>query len=265
MGLTIRARAAGALFRVARRSFFRFFVFLFAPVAHDEEFVANKAHDESCDAADCLSREVVDLIQEFRLSDRFCAHASGHNRTAKKGLHKDDCNSQNDIHDAGDDDVVGAVEGLFSVEHEGEDLSDDRTDQETDEVRSRGISEHVFERAEVEAVEFLIQNACFGSEFQKRGQDESDDKLRAAADETEQCEHNHLAHVFVGFDFVNESLKPCGKFDFLFAGVFGCLCSGFIGNDFFACDVGCDFLFDFVHNFPSFKFGFLISNKLYYI
>lgn len=244
------ARAASAIVGVAS-VFFRFLVFLFAPVAHDEEFVAHKAHDKSGDAADGLSGEVVDLIQELRLSDGFCAHASGHNRAAEEGLHKDDRNCQDDVHDAGDDDVVGAVEGLFAVEHEGEDLSDDRTDQETDKVRSRGVSEHVFERAEIEAVEFLIQNAGFGSELQKRGQNEGDDKLRAAADETEKREHNHLTHVFVGFDFVNEFLEPCGKFDFLFAGVFTCLCSGFVGNDFFACDVGCDFLFDFVHNFPS--------------
>lgn len=244
------ARAASAIVGVAS-GFFRFRVFLFAPVAHDEEFVANKAHDKSGDAADGLSGEVVDLIQELRLSDGFCAHASGHNRAAEEGLHKDDRNCQDDVHDAGNENVVGAVEGLFAVEHEGEDLSDDRTDQETDKVRSRGVSEHVFECAEIEAVEFLIQNAGFGSELQKRGQNEGDDKLRSAADETEKREHNHLTHVFVGFDFVNEFLEPCGKFDFLFAGVFTCLCSGFVGNDFFACDVGCDFLFDFVHNFPS--------------
>lgn len=147
------ARAASTIVGVAS-VFFRFRVFLFAPVAHNEEFVAHKTHDKSGDAADGLSGEVVDLIQELRLSDGFCAHASGHNRAAEEGLHKDDRNCQDGVHDAGDDDVVCAVEGLFAVEHEGEDLSDDRTDQETDKVRSRGVSEHVFERAEIEAVEF---------------------------------------------------------------------------------------------------------------
>lgn len=97
--LAVLARAASAIVGVAS-GFFRFRVFLFAPVAHNEEFVAHKAHDESGDAADGLSCEVVDLIQELRLSDGFCAHASGHNRAAEEGLHKDDRNCQDDVHDA---------------------------------------------------------------------------------------------------------------------------------------------------------------------
>ena len=196
--------------------FFNRFGFLFSPIAHNEELVAEEAHYECRDTADRLSREVVDLIQEFRLCNGFCFHTRRHNRTAEERLYEDDGHRQNHVHDARDDDIVGAVEGFLSIEDESEHLSDDRTYQETDKVRSGGISEYVVEHAELKTVESLVEYAVCGCEFQKCGQNERYDKLRSATDKTEQSKHDHLAQVFVGFDFVNESLQAFWQFDFLF-------------------------------------------------
>lgn len=212
--MAIRAFAASALFFVAS-GFLGCFFLLFAPVAHNEEFVAEETHNQCGDSADCLTGEVVNLIQELGLSNGFCAHASGHNRAAEQGLNEYNRDSQNDVHNARNHDVVGAVECLFAVKHEREHLTDDRTYQKADEVRRGGVAENVFQCAEVEAVESLGKYAA--AEFEQSGKNQRYDKLRAAADETEKSEDDHLAHVFVGLDFVNEFLEPRGKFDFFFA------------------------------------------------